>query len=106
GHQSRVEHRALVAPDAPRLPEAVDLGMGHGIALLDAAVVSAADDLAVFFEHRADGKPALEESLAGLGDGGFQERILSHSIILLKKRSVKEEMRDELQRDEGQRGKR
>src|SRR5688572_15543277 len=59
GHQGRVKNGVAVAALAAGPREAVDLGVGHRVAMLHAAVVAAGDDLAIADEHRADRQAAF-----------------------------------------------
>src|SRR6185312_2257570 len=63
------------------VPQAIHLAMIDGAAGLNAAVVSAADDVAFVDEHRSDWDAALGGTLASLGDGGREVRVSRHSAI-------------------------
>jgi len=49
--------------------------VGHGVAVLDSAVVAGCDDGVVAYEDGSDGKTALGERLAGLENGGGEEGV-------------------------------
>ena len=75
GRERRVEGRAGVVArgEAPRVLEAVHLGVQDRAAALDAAIVAAADDPPVDHEHRADRDAALVATLHRFAHGGIEE---------------------------------
>jgi hypothetical protein len=74
-----------MAIEGRRLPadtlQGVHLGIQYGTATLDPAVVAAANDLAGVHDDRADGYPALGQTLAGFFDRGLEK--LVHVLALI-----------------------
>lgn len=73
GHEGGVEGGITIRFLAAGAGEAVDFGVGHGVAVLDAAIVAGGDHLAVADKDAADGQAAFGEAFAGLLDGGGEE---------------------------------
>src|SRR5688572_14467906 len=80
GHQRRIEDGVLVGALPAGFREAVDLCVGHRVAVLDAAVVSSCDDLVVAHEHGADRQPALGQAELRFVDGGAEEGVHGRSL--------------------------
>ena len=74
-HQRAVEDCVLVGFLPLGLSETVDLRVGHGVAVLDAPIVTGGDDLPVPHEHRPDGQSALGQTLFRLVNRGSKKWI-------------------------------
>ncbi len=75
GHQRGIEDGTLVIADSPGVAKAVNFGMGHGVALLYAAVVAAANDFALLDQHRSNGDAALGKTQPGFFNSSEHEFI-------------------------------
>ncbi|KAF4135849.1 hypothetical protein GN958_ATG09203 [Phytophthora infestans] len=86
--QRRVERgtRVVGGRESSGVLEAVHLGVQHGTATLNAAVVAARSDFVVDLKHRADGDAPLAQAQLGLVNCSLEKRVHGLTSIGLGQR--------------------
>jgi hypothetical protein len=74
-HQRRIEGAPTIAAQSTGVAEAISLGMRHGIVILNATIMTSANQFSIPDQARADGDSALFQSLKGFIDRDLHEWI-------------------------------